>query len=66
MKVRKQLGIEGSRADDCVNAYFCHCCGLVQEEMEAKAWQERKGPYAGVVDEQPVRSKGGGMSYSRP
>lgn len=61
-KLRKQLGVDGSKADDFVKSYFCHCCGLVQEDMEAKAWQERRGPYA--IDAQPAGNKEG-MTYSK-
>ena len=62
-KLRKQLGIEGSQVDDCVKSFACHCCGLVQEDMEVKAWQQRRGPYA--VDQQPVGGKQG-MNFSKP
>ena len=61
-KLRTQLGVDGSKADDFVKSYLCHCCGLVQEDMEAKAWQERRGPYA--IDAQPAENKEG-MTYSK-
>ena len=45
-KLRHQLQIEGSVAEDWATSLFCHCCGLVQEDAEAKKWQERQGVYA--------------------
>ena len=57
-------------------AYFCHCCGLVQEDVEVRMWQERKGIYAtmpdtggqaagtAMVGQQPGKREGEGMVYA--
>ena len=55
--LRHQFQIEGSVAQDWITSFFCHCCGLVQEDVEAKKWQERQGIYAGrqPVTQEPMR-----------
>jgi hypothetical protein len=33
--MRARYGIEGSGSDDCMAAWCCHCCALIQEEKES-------------------------------
>ncbi|THC92690.1 hypothetical protein EYZ11_007829 [Aspergillus tanneri] len=32
--IQKKHKVEGSLVEDCLGAFFCRCCGLVQEEKE--------------------------------
>lgn len=32
--MREELGIKGSGFGDCCGAFWCPCCGLLQEEKE--------------------------------
>jgi hypothetical protein len=34
--MRDEFGIKGNTCADCLGAWCCMCCGLVQEEKEAK------------------------------
>ncbi|KAI9713693.1 MAG: hypothetical protein M1828_001382 [Chrysothrix sp. TS-e1954] len=54
-RLRKQLDIQGNFGVDCLTSFFCHCCGLVQEDLEAGKWQQRRGVYADEMgaDEEP-------------
>jgi hypothetical protein len=51
--MRARYGIEGSESDDCMEAWCCHCCALIQEEkesllrnagIEAKTGQQYQSP----------------------
>jgi hypothetical protein len=51
--MRARYGIEGSGSDDCMAAWCCHCCALIQEEkesllrnagIEAKTGQQYQSP----------------------
>lgn len=60
--VREQRGIKGSEGGDCILAYCCGCCTLIQEEKElsdplmAGASHPPQG-YAGSA------AQAGGMQY---
>ena len=62
-QLRKQLDIAGNFGNDCVMSFFCHCCGVVQEDIEARKWQQRQGVYANTKNiEEPQQEPG--MEYS--
>ena len=53
--MREQLNISGTNGSDIAVSFACHCCALVQQDMEAKKWQERVGVYGQQpVEQQPV------------
>jgi PLAC8 family len=33
--MRARFGIEGNGCGDCMAAWCCHCCALIQEEKES-------------------------------
>lgn len=48
--VRRQVGVNGGFGRDCVATWCCHCCSLIQDDRELKAFNEHKGIYA----QQPI------------
>jgi hypothetical protein len=38
--MRDEFGIKGNGCTDCLGAWCCPCCGLMQEEKEAKVRSE--------------------------
>jgi PLAC8 family len=41
--MREKYNIDGSVGEDCLGAFFCRCCGLVQEEKEVVLRQQNGG-----------------------
>jgi hypothetical protein len=53
--MRDQFGIEGSGVTDCLGSWCCPCCGLIQEEKEAKLRAEGGAAVQGYA-QQPQMS----------
>lgn len=58
--MRADLHIAGNGCTDCLTSFCCTCCDLVQQDREAKDWQEGRGAYASM---QPAPQDG--MMYQR-
>lgn len=53
--MREQLNISGTNRSDIAVSFACHCCALVQQDMEARKWQQGSGVYGQrPVEQQPV------------
>ncbi|KAA8912908.1 PLAC8 family-domain-containing protein [Sphaerosporella brunnea] len=54
-RIRENYRIEGSVASDCVKAYCCSCCVLIQDDREVRHREDQRrqfeGPGSGVVGE---------------
>lgn len=38
--IKRKHDIEGSLVEDCLGAFCCRCCGLIQEEKEVLRMQQ--------------------------
>ena len=61
-EIRDRFGIEGSDFGDCCVAYWCTCCGLIQQDKEVIA--RTAGAQGTVV--QPYQAPKEGMVMPQP
>lgn len=56
--MRAKHGIEGNGCTDCMTAWCCYCCALIQEEKESLLRTQGVDPKTGQQYQAPT-----GMSY---
>ncbi|KAI0396464.1 hypothetical protein F5Y17DRAFT_455964 [Xylariaceae sp. FL0594] len=60
-EIRERFGIPGTAVEDCVTAYFCECCAVVQHDNEVVARMPRP---VDIIKDQPLPVPG--MSITGP
>ncbi|KAF8425200.1 PLAC8 family-domain-containing protein [Tirmania nivea] len=67
-RIRENYRLEGTVCGDCMRAYCCSCCTLIQDEREVMEREDERrrfaGPGSGVVGQEGYK-RSEGMTYPR-